>query len=906
VGAPTGTVTFLFTDIEGSTRLWDRAATAMRTALARHDAIVRGAIESHGGHVFASGGDGFAAAFERAGAGLGAALAAQSQLGAEVWPDGAEVRVRMGLHTGEVEERDGDYFGPAVNRAARLMAVAHGGQVVCSEVTAGLAPEIPIADLGEHRLRDLDRPLRVFQVGGGPFPPLRTLDAFPGNLPAQVTAFVGRDDEQRAVAKALEESRVVTLTGVGGVGKTRLALQVAADAVPGYADGAWLVELGGVADADAVEEVVATTLTVQPQPGQSLRESLISYLRMKRLLVVLDNCEHLLEPVGDFVDRAVRAAPRVTVLATSREALGVAGERVLGVRSLPMPATDDDPVVIATADAVRLFVERAQSARADFALTADSAETVARLCRRLDGIPLAIELAAARVRSMAPAEIAARLDQRFRLLTGGTRRTASRHQTLRRAIDWSWDLAADDERAVLRRLSVCVGGFDLAAAESIGAGDAIDALDVDDLLGHLIDKSLVVADDLGETTRYRMLETIREYGLERLEEAGEVDQARARHARHYAAFAEEAGVGLRTAREREWLERTEQELDNLRLAVTWSADSGVPEFALRIVSSLALEGVRIETSVGAWAEVATSSPGATSDPRFPGALGALAWATMRKGENERAVAMSREALSMSSAETREGAVQRAKLLSTTVGMAGTLGMPLDAALVAEWVELARRIADPYEEARALIMLSVIRIIDAEDGAVEVGELAVDRAKSSGSATAVAYALFSLAGAIGVAHAERALRLLDEAIIAADSVRNDFAAWVAGNLRAALLTVVGDHARAMRSALDSCARAARAGDRTQQALCLWVVAAELALAGRPEAAATVAGWVRSVLGDYRGQGLLLQGIEASFNSLPGLLSEARYSELTTTGAEMDSDEVVDFARAEVESLEAEPQ
>jgi hypothetical protein len=323
-------------------------------------------------------------------------------LAGEEWPLSRPLKARMGLHAGVVDTRDGNFFGPPVNRCARLMSIAHGGQVVCSEAVAVLARDrldcgIELTDLGEHRLRDLAYPVRVLQLAhpslARDFPPLRSLDAYPTNLPAQLTAFVGRDDDLRSVGKSLAESRLVTLTGVGGVGKTRLAVQVAADVLPAHADGAWLVELGGVADADAVEEAVAATLLVQQQPGKSLRESLLSFLRMKQR-VLLDNCEHLLEPVGDFVDRALRGAPRLTVLATSREALGVAGERVLGVRSLPLP-TADDPAAVVTADAVRLFVERAQAARADFALTANNARAVAHLCRRLDGIPLAIELAAA-------------------------------------------------------------------------------------------------------------------------------------------------------------------------------------------------------------------------------------------------------------------------------------------------------------------------------------------------------------------------------------------------------------------------------------------------------------------------------------------------------------------------------
>jgi predicted ATPase/class 3 adenylate cyclase len=900
----------LFTDIEGSTRLWEDEPEAMRQALARHDEVLRTAIDAHGGTVFSTAGDSFAASFPDAGAGLRAAIDAQLGLSAESWPLRRPLRARMGLHTDALPGGDGSFFGAPLNRCARLMGAAHGSQVLCTEATAVLARDglrdiCELVDLGEHRLRDLARPLRVFQLVHPSlprdFPPLRSLDAYPTNLPAQLSAFIGRDDELRTIAKALAESRAVTLTGVGGVGKTRLAVQVAADVLPAYADGAWLVELGGVADADAVEEAVAATLTVQQQPGQTLRDSLLSFLRMKQLLVLLDNCEHLLEPVADFVERALRAAPRLTVLATSREALGVAGERVLGVRSLALPAANDDAAAVAAADAVRLFVERAQSARAGFTLTGDNNAAVAQLCRRLDGIPLAIELAAARVRSMAPAEISGRLDQRFRLLTGGTRRTANRHQTLRRAIDWSWELMADDERALLRRLAVCVGGFDLAAAEAIGSGGAIDAFDVDDLLGRLVDKSLVVVEDLGEATRYRLLETIREYALERLEDADEVDEARSRHACHYAAFAEEVGAGLKGVDERAWLERAERELDNLRLAVTWSADSGQVELALRIVNALALNGLRIQTSVGAWAETATAAAGARRDRRFPGALGAMAWATLRKGGNEQAMALGREALALSTADTLEGAAQRARILSTTAGIQGSLGMLPDRAAVAEWVELAERVADPYEEANALTMLSVSLLFSGEDGAVEAGERALDRARRSGSPTALTYAGFCLARAIGSSDPERALRLFAESIASAEAAGNEFGAWVASQSRGQLLSAMGNHVDAMRSFLEGAVRSGRAGDRSQQANCVWSIGAELAIAGSLDAAATIAGWARSVLGtDFRASGPG-QHLNAGLDALPGLLGEQLYTELTTRGAAMDHDEALRFARANIESL-----
>ena len=444
-------MTFLFTDIEESTRRWEEMPEPMRDALARHDQLVRGAIERHGGYVFATGGDGFAAAFGRAGDAVSAAIETQAALNAEAWPKDAVIRVRVGLHTGEAFEREGDYFGPAVNRTARLMALANGGQVLCSSVTAELTQlDVPLQDLGEHRLRDLTAPQHVFQVGVGRFPPLRSLDSFPGNLPLQVSSFIGRDTELARADKALHEARVVTLTGVGGVGKTRLALQAAAAALPRFPDGAWLVELQAVRDPDGVVNAVATALDVSPRGGKSVDAALVDFLRLKRLLLLLDNAEHLLEAVAELVDGLERSCPGLVVLVTSREGLALEGERVLPVPSLAAPPAGTALEAAAAADAVRLFAERAQAVDPEFGLSEANVASVVEVCRRLDGVPLAIELAAARVTAMTPTELARGLDRRFATLAGGRRRAVQRHQTLRAAIDWSYELLDDVERRCWR------------------------------------------------------------------------------------------------------------------------------------------------------------------------------------------------------------------------------------------------------------------------------------------------------------------------------------------------------------------------------------------------------------------------------------------------------------------------
>ena len=574
------TVTFLFTDIEGSTRLWDEAPLAMGPALARHDALMREAIAAVGGRTFKTVGDAFCAAFDSAPAAVAATLAAQFALAAEPWSTPRPIRVRMAIHTGEAEARDGDYFGPPLNRAARLLATGHGGQTLVSAATYeivrdNLPPGASLATLGDHRLKDLARPETVYGLLHpalkGEFPPLRSLDseALPNNLPEQTTSFVGRERELADVAEGLRKSRVLTLTGAGGSGKTRLALQAAAEAIDAFPGGAWLVELAPLAEPALVAPTLAGVLGVVEEAGRPLLATLAERLRKAPTLLVLDNCEHVLDAAARLADALVRGAPGTEVLATSREPLGIGGETVLRVPTLSLPRKEavHTPESLSHFEAVRLFVERAVAQRADFAVTNANAPALASLCLRLDGIPLAIELAAARVRALTVEGIEARLDDRFRLLTGGSRTSLPRQQTLRALVEWSHDLLNDAERAAFRRLAVFADGWTLEAAESVVAGEDVEEWEVLDLLTSLVDKSLVLTEEADDALRYGMLETIRQYAGERLEEGPEeARRVRDRHAAWLRERYRALGRGWFKKADAKGFVRLEADLNNLRAA----------------------------------------------------------------------------------------------------------------------------------------------------------------------------------------------------------------------------------------------------------------------------------------------------------------------------------------------------
>jgi predicted ATPase/class 3 adenylate cyclase len=773
-GLPTGTVTFLFTDLEGSTRLWEEHPEEMGAALARHDAILREAFESRRGVVFSEMGDGMAAAFASAGDAVAAGLDAQLGLGACEWGETGPLRARMGLHAGEGELRpDGQYVNQPLNRCARLMAIANGGQVVVSEtveslVRGALPPKVGLLDLGEHRLRDLSRPERVFQVSApglpAEFPPLRSLDAAPGNLPVQVTSFVGREQDLERVAATLGEARVVTLTGVGGAGKTRLALQVAGEMSPAFRDGAWLCELAGVRDAEAVADAMVAVFRIEPRQGVSVAEALVEFLHAKHVLLVLDNCEHLLNPVARLVADIERACPAVRVLATSREGLNVAGEHLLAVSSLEVPGAGADLDAVSNCEAARLFVDRAQAAKAGFVLDAANADAVAQICRRLDGVPLAVELAAARVTMLTPAEIAQRLDRRFQLLAGGRRTAVERHQTLRAAIDWSYELLGVPEQRLLDRLGVFAGGFTLQAAERVAAGEDIQADEVLELLAALVARSLVVADVEGDETRYAMLETIRQYAQERLDHSGNADLVRDQHAAYYTAFAQAVAPGVMGADEIKSSHSLDLEVDNLRAALSWAVDTQDLELAVRLVGvdELLIIATDVGFALRAAAESVLAIPGAIEHPKYPAVLVAAAWYAAMRGDHERSRRRCDEALA---AEQRLGIEPKPDPWQVRTFLAMGAGNVAEVIKDADHAAaLCRARGDEPSLVLSLFQAAVGRaFVGDTTAAISKAEEAVDLARRVASPSLTGAALAAAGFVLGASQPERALALLGEAV-----------------------------------------------------------------------------------------------------------------------------------------------
>ena len=593
--------TFLFTDIERSSELWETHPQTMGRALAQHDDLLRRTFEEQGGHVFKTVGDAFCVAFGESWAAVRAALEGQRSLAHAAWEETGPLRVRMAVHQGEAELRDDDYFGPTLNRVARILGVGHGGQTLLSGVVAetvrkSLNDDVSLRDLGERRLKDLSQPEHIFQLVildlPDSFPPLRSLEVLPNNLPAQVTSFVGREREMVEVKRLMPTTRLLTLTGMGGTGKTRLSLQAAADLLDQFPHGVWVVELALLSEEAQIPEAVISAVGIRGEPDRPPQTTLVEALRTRHLLLVLDNCEHLVAGCAQLATVLLRSCPQLKIITSSREPLSVEGETILSLAPLPIydfwrndPLRDIDK--IAQYESVQLFVERAAAVRPGFHLEQENATLVAQICWRLDGIPLAIELAAARVKIVPLAEILNRLDDRFRLLTGGSRSALPRQQTLGALIDWSYDLLTAPEQMLLRRLAVFVGGRTLEMAEEVCAGGDLDRRDIFDLLCSLADKSLLLV-ETGKTgeTRYTMLESIWDYADDKLIKHGEQAEYLRRHLDFFMRRVEEAEPHLYGSDQGEWLDKLAFDHSNLLRAVRTSLGSKETiEQGLRLAAS---------------------------------------------------------------------------------------------------------------------------------------------------------------------------------------------------------------------------------------------------------------------------------------------------------------------------------
>jgi predicted ATPase/class 3 adenylate cyclase len=805
-----GALALLFTDIEGSTQLWETEPGRMRTALARHDALVRATIEDCRGAVVKMTGDGVYAVFEGPRDAIDAALELQLALARPNAIDGVSLQVRCGLHVGVVERRDDDFFGAAVNRTARIMGAAHGGQVLLSHVMAELVrdhlpDEVSLRALGAVRLRDLASPELVSQLVHPElrqdFPALRSLESTPNNLPQQVSSFVGRERELADVRKMLANTRLLTLLGPGGLGKTRLSLHAAADAMDEHPDGVWFVELASLAEESLVPQTVASVLGVKEDSGRPVVDALTRHVNGRQLLVILDNCEHLVGACADLAKTLLEAAPRVKILASSREQLRVTGETCYPLSPLSQPQTPAATVEELTEyESVRLFAERATAAQPSFRLSADNAAAVVEICRQLDGIPLALELAAARVGSLAVEKIAARLSDRFRLLTGGDRTRLPRQQTLRASIDWSYDLLDAGERATLRRLALFVGGWTLEAAEAVCAGGEVSEGDVLDLLSRLVEKSLVVLEPGG--ARYRMLETVRQYARELLVDPREETEGRIRHLRYYVALARELGPQLTGADQARCCALLHADRENIVAAHAWCerAPDGA-SLGLGLLTPLPnywlmrgrlQEGYRVTTEALARPDARERTP---ERARALHAAGQIAYFMGRYREAREHLT---ESLAIDSEASSPPKIDSTRALLGHVALA--LGEP---AVAREHytasLAIGRERGDKFRIANALTALAEVYFMEGElDRAEPLYEetLAIDRERGDGDG--MAGSLVNLAAvSVRTGRGRRAQEMLREALAIAERIESRRAGILVLGAVIGLAALRGDWSRAAR-------------------------------------------------------------------------------------------------------------
>ncbi len=871
-------VTFLFTDVEGSTSRWEQDADAMRLALAAHDNVLRSAIEAHGGFLFKHTGDGVCAAFASPKSAVNAAVAAQREL---------ELPVRMGLATGEAELREGDYFGAVLNRAARVMAAGHGGQILVADLTAVLLAGVDLVDLGPRRLRDVPAPVGVFQVRmpglRADFPPLRALDERPGNLRTQTTSFIGRESEVAEVEAVLRVHRLVTLTGVGGVGKTRLAQEVAARVNDEFPDGVWFFELAAVSDPAAVPDAVAAVLGITQQPGKSVTESVAAALEGRLRLLVIDNCEHVLDAAADLIEAVLARSATVKILATSREALGVTDEQLWPVPSLDVGTGIDS-------SAVMLFSERARAVAPHFS-TSDDAEAVVEICRRLDGIPLAIELAASRMASMTATEVRDRLDHRFRLLVG-SRRGLARHQTLRHAVAWSYDHLDDAEKALLERCSVFAGGFDLQSTCAVARFDEPDEFVMLDLLDALVRKSLLVTDRSSGRTRFSMLETIRQFAEEQLVAHGKAAQARAAHACRFAGREGDILALWDGPRQSEAYTWFALELANLRTAFRWAADEGDLDVAAPIATYAGLLGYMIENYEPiAWAEELIGPASAVGHPRLA-SLYIMATQCWLVGRMDEAVRYS-EAGQVAFHKSREGVPRGFE--AWLGGIFTQIGQP-DRSI--EWYrgELAGN-RDAHVLTRAALVMAKT-MAGSHDAAVAAAKGLIEAAEATRNPHVLAFTLLVYGMANCDADPPRARDAMRRGLLIAQESGNRFDESHLANVLGRLEARYGDPL----AALDHLTLAIRnyrdSGNTTVIRIPLAVLATLLDRLGLYEPGSTIAGFAFSTVTSS-----WIPEFSAAITHLRDVLGDQAYESLARKGETMTTAAVVRYAYDQIDQVRA---
>ncbi len=780
---PTGTVTFLFTDLEDSTPLWDEHPTEMSAALARHDALLRAAIAKHGGQIVKMRGDGVHAVFRAAPDAVAMAADALRALAEETWGATGPLAVRVGIHTGTAELREGDYYGTAVNRASRIMAAAHGGQVLVSQASAelvrdSLTDELELLDLGEHRLRGLARAEHLYQLSiaelRSRFPPLRTLDAVAA-VAVPATSFYGRADELAKLSSLVARSGTVTLVGPGGVGKTRLAVELATEAGHRFRDGVRMIDLAPIRS-DAVAAAVAAGLGLVRRGRRSFRDSILEWLGRKHMLLVVDNCEHVLGVVGPLIREVVETSSEVTVLCTSRQPLGFLGEVIFAVKPLGLPLADDTDS-IENSPAVRLFADRAAAARQGLQVAPEQLELVAEICRRLDGIPLAVELAAARARSMSLPDLLAHLHPASPLLATPTP-DHPRHATLLSTIQWSYDLLTPESKRLFERLSVFSGSWTLEAARSVCA-DGTSEQDVLSLLADLADRSMVDADFGHAETRYRMLSTLRDFAADRLSAADAAD-GRTRHAAFYAGIAQAGDAGLRTADEANWVARLGADFGNLHATHLWAIENADVDLEALLLVSLWNYGLqRLSAEYFRWVDQAFDKLSFDDHPRLADLKGIVALGAWLRGDLRQTMGSCRSAFD---AEQRLGSgvtLPARMAIILTVNYTSLVGDPAFGTITAEVpsrflevVEWSRALGDPFWLGYSMDTGSFGMVMGGElERAEKLAGRALELARHSGCPTSVAYALFAVAMALGQSHSERAEPLLDESVRAARAVES---------------------------------------------------------------------------------------------------------------------------------------